>query len=435
MYQFSSPLRTSPLASRRSGTQARPGRPRWLGLSAALCCAALVCTSPVSALNVRVLVAAAPQLTVRVPVGPAPISDALTPPGLSTPSPQMTAWTVGVSGGQLTLNGQGAGNSTLYLPPTPGSVVEIAGKPYRGGVLLRVQDGGVQGVNVLDVEDYLRGVVPAEMPASWPAAALAAQAVIARTYVAARINPAAPFDTCATESCQVYSGLRAEKAEASAAIDATRAQVVAFAGRPASTYFSSDSGGFTASSGEVWGKELPYLRAQADPFSAGSPRDGWRVEVPAAQVQLVAARYGVHVGSLRAVSVTRLSPSGRPAEITLSGDGGMARLTGGNAGGFVRSLGAPGTRVSLSGLNPLVIRGSGAGHGVGLSQYGALGLARAGQDHLRILGFYYPGTSLSVLSQTTRASGAVLAGGFRLPSAAPTLPTQALVPHAGGAVQ
>lgn len=105
------------------------------------------------------------------------------------------------------------------------------------------------------------------------------------------------------------------------------------------------------------------------------------------------------------MSVTRLSPSGRPAEITVSGDGGTARITGANAGGFVRSLGAPGTRISLSGLNPLVISGSGAGHGVGLSQYGALGLARAGQDHLKILGFYYPGTSLSVLAGQRNGEG------------------------------
>nr|WP_245619116.1 SpoIID/LytB domain-containing protein [Deinococcus marmoris] len=412
--------------------------------------------TPATALNVRVLVAAAPRLTVRVtqagtgpgagtPLGqPAPLSPA-------APSP-ITTWTVGVSGGQLTLNGRGAGNSTLYLPPSPGSMVEIAGKPYRGGVLLRVQDGGVQGVNVVDIEDYLRGVVPAEMPASWPAAALNAQAVIARTYVAARINPAAPYDTCATESCQVYPGLKAEKAEATAAIAATRAQVIAYAGRPASTYFSSDSGGFTASSAEVWGTALPYLRAQADPYSAGSPRAGWRIEVTAAQVQTTAARYGARVGSLRAVTITRLSPSGRPEEITVRGDGGTARITGANAGGFVRSLGAPGTRVTLSGLSggqgALVLSGSGAGHGVGLSQYGALGLAKAGQDHLKILGFYYPGTSLGVLAGNTESGGAVLADTFPLPSvrqplavsshlaSPPHLASPAnLAPHANGAVQ
>ncbi|MDV6375642.1 SpoIID/LytB domain-containing protein [Deinococcus arenicola] len=484
MPKFSPSLLTARLPSRVTQTQTvqiqtvqtrriRPvlRRPMLLGLGAALgCCALNSCalgyraaspaaipvvatasssatipgsaTAPSSGAgpNVRVLVVAAPQLTVRVPVQATPQRDAFTPAPLLSPpaSGPMTDWRVGVSGGQLTLNGRSAGNTTLYLPPTPGSVVEIAGKPYRGGVLLRVQDGGVQGVNVVNIEDYLRGVVPAEMPASWPAAALAAQAVVARTYVAARINPAAPYDTCATDSCQVYPGLRAEKAQTSAAIQATRSQVVAYAGKPASTYFSSDSGGFTASSAEVWGKALPYLRAQADPYSASGPRAGWRVEIAATQVQTVAARYGAKVGSLRAVTITRLSVSGRPEEITVSGSDGVARITGAKAGGFVRSLGAPGTRVKLSGLNPLVISGSGAGHGVGLSQYGALGLAKAGQDHLRILGFYYPGTSLSALSGPTGSgpagsspvgSGsaasvqfggvALMAGGFQLPSSAP----------------
>lgn len=431
MSKSSLSLLSTSAASRPTETRARRGRSLWLAVGAALFGA------PASALNVRVLVASAPQLTVRVPAAPtaAAVPGAFAPPELAAPRPQPpSVWTVGVSGRQLTLNGQSAGNSTLYLPPSPGSVVEIAGKAYRGGVLLRVQDGGVQGVNVLDIEDYLRGVVPAEMPASWPAAALAAQAVIARTYVAARINPAAPFDTCATESCQVYPGMSAEKAETNAAIEATRAQVLGYAGQPASTYFSSDSGGYTASSAEVWGKDLPYLRAQADPYSAGSPRAGWRVEVGAAQLQTVAARYGVRVGSLRAVTVTRLSPSGRPAEITLSGVDGTARLAGANAGGFVRALGAPGTRVALSGMGPLVITGSGAGHGVGLSQYGALGLARGGQDHLRILGFYYPGTSLSVLSQGSAVRGVALAGGFRLPSLPPA-DALALARHPAGGLQ
>ncbi|TDE85925.1 SpoIID/LytB domain-containing protein [Deinococcus sp. S9] len=355
------------------------------------------------ALNVRVLVASGPQVTVRLPAPSAAAPGLTAAPDVTAAPLPMNAWTVGTRGNTLTLNGQDAGSPTLYLPPTPGSVVEIAGKPYRGGVLLRATPGGVQAINVVEIEDYLRAVVPAEMPASWPAAALAAQAVIARTYVAARINPALPYDTCATESCQMYPGLSAEKAGATAAVQATAGQVVTYAGKPASTYFSSDSGGFTASSAEVWGKDLPYLPAKADPYSADSPRAHWRLEVPAAKVQEVAARYGVRVGTLTDVRVTRASASGRAQEVTLSGSGGVARLTGADAGGFVRSLGAASSRVTLSGAlgpqTPLVVEGSGAGHGVGLSQYGALGLARQGQDHLRILGFYYPGTALGVLAE------------------------------------
>ncbi|WP_345467294.1 SpoIID/LytB domain-containing protein [Deinococcus carri] len=380
------------------------------------------------ALNIRVLVASGPQLTVRLPTtSPAAPSPLVAAPAAAPAPVSMGAWNVGVRGPALTLNGQDAGSATLYLPPSPGSVVTIAGKDYRGGVLLRAVSGGVQAINVVDVEDYLRGVVPAEMPASWPSAALAAQAVIARTYVAARINPALPYDTCATESCQVYRGITAEKTSTDAAIQATAGQVVAFGSKPASTYFSSDSGGFTASSAEVWGKALPYLPAKADPYSSASPRARWQVEASAAKVAQAAAAYRVRVGTLRDVRVTRASESGRAQEVTLSGTGGVARLSGADAGGFVRALGATSSRVTLSGSvsaqTPLVVEGSGFGHGVGLSQYGALGLARQGQDHLRILGFYYPGTVLSQLAAAPDTGRARLALGQPLPDpSAPQAP-------------
>ena len=405
--------------------------------SYALVLGGLLCIPAASALNVRVLVLAAPSLTVRVPVAaaPAPVAPLTVNPGVPTPAPlQFDAWRVGVkgsgAGARLTLNGQDSGNATLYLPPTPGSVVEIGGKAYRGGVFLRTERGGVQAINVVNVEDYLRGVVPSEMPSSWPAAALAAQAVIARTYVAARVNPALPFDTCATESCQVYTGIASEKPATDAAIAATAGQVVAYAGKAASTYFSSDSGGFTASSAEVWGKDVPYLTAKADPFSAGGPRARWRLEVPLSKVQEVAGRYGVRVGTLQAVTVTSLSASGRPQDITFSGASGVARVSGADAGGFVRSLGAVSSRATLSGLNPLIVEGAGAGHGVGLSQYGALGLARQGYDHLHVLGFYYPGTSLSALADAGRGETGrpVLALQRALPQ--PVLPQPTLPPSA-----
>ncbi|WP_051363427.1 SpoIID/LytB domain-containing protein [Deinococcus murrayi] len=369
---------------------------------------ALAACGAAGALDVRVLVASGPQLTVRLPPPPGP---GLTVPLAAPPAPAAPSvpWTVGNRGGKLTLNGQDAGSEVLYVPPSEGSLVEIAGKTYRGGVLLRAAEGGVQGINVVDVEDYLRGVVPAEMPASWPAAALAAQAVIARTYVSARINPALPYDTCATESCQVYRGVAAEKPGTDAAIAATAGQVLGYGGKPAQTYFSSDSGGHTASSEEVWGRGIPYLVAQPDPYSADSPRARWRVEASAARVQDVAGRFGLKVGTVRSVGVTLTSESGRVLEVTVTGGAGSGRLGGLRAGDFVRALGAYSTRVRLGGSvgpgQPLVLEGSGAGHGVGLSQYGALGMARAGTDHRRILSFYYPGTTLELLADTPGEGG------------------------------
>lgn len=401
-----------------------PTRSRRTPLGTLTCALGLALAAPLApALNVRVLIVSAPQISIKTSSGTTPTTAAL----------GSGRWTVGVSGtgknARLTLNGQDAGNTALYLPPTPGSLVDIAGKTYRGGVLLQVVGQGVQAINVVDIDDYTRGVVASEMPASWSPKALAAQAIIARTYVAARINPARPYDTCASESCQVYGGVAAEKPSTDAAVQATAGQVVAYGGKPASTYFSSDSGGYTASAAEVWNmRGLPYLPAQADPFSTGGPRAQWTLRIPLAQVQAVAARYGVRVGALSSVLVTSMSGSGRPQEITFTGSGGTFRLSGADAGGFIRSLGAGSSRATLSGLNPLIISGAGQGHGVGLSQYGALGMAKQGYDHLHILGFYYPGTVLSTLAGGPQDQP-VLAGQLPLPGLNTSSPVLAAKPQ------
>ena len=352
-----------------------------------------------AATNIRVLIASGSAVSVRVPIGssvPQPVSG-------------YVSWNVSASGGHLSLNGQDAGRDSVYLPPVPGSTVEIAGQPYRGGLLLRAVGGTVSAVNVVDLEDYLRGVVPAEMPASWPPEALKSQAVIARTYAAARINRASSYDLCASDSCQVYGGVDRELPASDAAVAATRAQVVSYAGAAARTYFSSDSGGYTASSLETWGQDLPYLIARPDPASGG-PSSRWTLSLPLGRVSEVAARYGVNVGPLRRVSAARLSASGRVQSVLLQGAGGSRTLGGAEASGFLRSLGAKSLRLSFGGSDPLLISGAGAGHGVGLSQYGAAGLARQGWNYLQIMGFYYSGCSISSILNAGTGIGGGTAG-------------------------
>lgn len=369
------------------------------------------------AVHIRVLITSARTVTIGVPNMPNNTSRSehsdSEHSNAEYPSSKhlINTWKIGVSGKNLSLNGRPTKNDTLYFAPTKNSIVEIAGKKYRGGVFLRVHKNAVQAINVLDVEDYLRGVIAAEMPASWPSEALQAQAVIARSYAAARISSRAVYDTCATESCQVYNGIAAERPSTNAAITATKGAVVSYAGKVAKTYFASDSGGFTASSAEVWNNPAPYLIAQADPFStaANGPKSQWTLRIPRSRVQTTAVRYGVHVGTLKSVRVTSKTPSGRPKTIQFVGTRNTQVIRGAEAGGFVRALGASSSLARLSGAalsnsKPLVITGYGNGHGVGLSQYGALGMAKKGYDHLHILGFYYPKTSLSSLASTTNAA-------------------------------
>lgn len=391
----------------------------------------LALSSAASALNVRVLVASGADLSVSVPISSslayagAAQPDGTQPAVGAQPSSGNVQWSVrgGGPGGHLTLNGQDAGSANLYLPPAAGSTVTIGGQVYRGGVSLRAVGGSVQAINVVDLEDYVRSVVAGEMPSSWAPEALRAQAVIARTYAVLHLNPAGAFDLCADERCQVYGGVRREAPGTDAATLATRAQVVSYGGRAAKTYFSSDSGGFTASSQEVWGEALPYLLAQPDPASR-SPRSQWTLSLPYAKVQEVAASYRVRLGALRSVAVTRASPSGRPQEISFVGAGGTARLAGAEAGGFVRALGAYSTRVTLaSDGRQLTLQGAGNGHGVGLSQYGAANLAAQRWNFLQILGFYYPGASISALVEQAGAGAAA-----RLTEAGTRLNTDSVQP-------
>jgi SpoIID/LytB domain protein len=133
----------------------------------------------------------------------------------------------------------------------------------------------VQVVDVLGLEAYLKGVVPAEMPSNWPSEALKAQAAAARSYALANMTKGRAFDLYGDTRDQAYGGVAAESPSASAAIDATKGQVVLYRGKVADTLYFSTSGGRTASSLESTGTAVPYLVPVADPYDTLSPYHDW----------------------------------------------------------------------------------------------------------------------------------------------------------------
>ena len=191
-------------------------------------------------------------------------------------------------------------------------------------------------VNVLPLDRYVQGVVPREVPAEWPAQAVRAQAVAARTYAAFEREAATSYyDICDTESCQVYGGVADEQPAANAAVQATRGRVVLYQGQPAFTQFSSSNGGYSSAGSQ------PYLVAQPDPYEASSdnPNDPWTATVTSAQIEkawpvvgtledLSFSRdgLGAHFGG-RVTSVTLTgSLAGLPTSIKVSGDDFRFRL-------------------------------------------------------------------------------------------------------------
>jgi SpoIID/LytB domain protein len=204
-----------------------------------------------------------------------------------------------------------------------------ANRTYRGSIRVVLGTTGLAAVNVLPLEDYLRGVVPSEMSSSWMPAALEAQAVAARGYALATAGPSTGlFDEYADTRSQAYGGMLAERPEADAAIAATSGQVLTYAGKTAVTYFSSSSGGRTANIQEVFanGQPTPYLVAVDDPYDAASPYHDWTLSLAGSRI----AQALGYAGVLTAVSIDPF-PSGRVRSLVLDGSAGQKIVAAGTA--------------------------------------------------------------------------------------------------------
>ena len=156
----------------------------------------------------------------------------------------------------------------------PGAAPLALQHPYRGSLQVDVANGKLRVINVIGLEQYLYGVVPAEMPYTWSAEALKAQAVVARSYALATRQTGA-FDLYPDTRSQMYLGLDHERPSTNAAVNATAGRVVLYAGQVAKTYFFSTSGGRTASAQDAWGKSVPYLVSVSDPYDSISPHHDW----------------------------------------------------------------------------------------------------------------------------------------------------------------
>jgi stage II sporulation protein D len=259
-------------------------------------------------------------------------------------------------------------------------------------------DGRMGLVTTIDVDRYLLGVVPLEVPPSWPAGALAAQAIVARTFALARRTLSRAYDVRADDSDQHWGGVDAEAPATSAAVMLTRGRTLAYAGGPAAVFYSSCCGGHTADIVSAWGgMALPYLRGVDDPHCAPAPEYRWQRDVPLSRV---IAAFGARTGArITAASLAGNDETGRPRDVILTGTQ-TAVIP---VADFRRALGYDAVRspwlraLHLEGsdaMGRLIIEGAGRGHGVGLCQWGARFFAAAGASASDILSFYFPGTAI-----------------------------------------
>lgn len=271
---------------------------------------------------------------------------------------------------------------------------------YRGAIEVVSTGGGLTVINEVGLQDYVKGV--AEVPSSWPTEALRAQAIAARTYALNQKESktdspwkAAGADICNTDSCQVYVGLAKEQdpggANWAAAVDDTAGQVLLYDGRPLLAQYSASNGGQSSAGSQ------PYLRAVADPDDAASALGHWQWAAPLAELAPLVdvAPPLVLTGLSRsggAIVFSIVDPEGVESGGELGADEFRSRVNGALSapGGLPMPIPSPDYTVSGSG-EAAVFEGSGWGHGVGMSQYGALGKAQRGFDAGDILAAYYGG--------------------------------------------
>ena len=187
---------------------------------------------------------------------------------------------------------------------------------YRGRLSVSSDGKLVQVIDTVGLESYLKGVVPAEMPSSWLPEALKAQAVAARSYALANVTTGRPFDLYGDTRSQVFGGVHAENAATSAAVDATKGQVVLYKGKVANTLFFSTSGGRTASALESTGIAVPYLVPVADPYDVGSPYHDWGPVLFDAAAVAKQFKLAAPIADLQ----TTTGPSGRVKTLTVVSD-------------------------------------------------------------------------------------------------------------------
>jgi stage II sporulation protein D len=305
-----------------------------------------------------------------------------------------------------------------------GALLSVGGKPYRGDLALSGNDTGVAVVNVVKIDDYVRGVVPLEIgtKAETDSAAVQAQAVTARSYAYIHLSsdPFRVYDVTSGVLDQVYGGVEVETPVASEAVESTRTLVLKYAGRVVNAPYSSTCGGSTAAASEIWrSNDEPYLRRVSDRIPGTdhyycdiSPRFRWTRTLDGQTVNAAVAKYLASYtsvpnrtpGAVREVTVGSHTASGRVGTTTITTDRGNFVVRGNDIRFVLRTPGGEilnSTYFSVEtsttadgGVAKLTIRGNGYGHGVGMCQWGAIGRARAGHDFRTILRTYYPGTSV-----------------------------------------
>jgi stage II sporulation protein D len=274
----------------------------------------------------------------------------------------------------------------------------VNGKRYRGWVELRKKKNGLLlVVNDLDLEEYLWGVIAAEVPPDWDIEALKAQAVASRTYALYEKRTAGkrPYHIVATVTSQVYNGVSGEQVNAVRAVKETEGLILTYRGKVIPAFYHANCGGHTENASLLWGIDAPYLKG-VDCECQKIIKDGlWEKRVSVSRISDVLRHMGFRVDDISGMSIADITPAGRVKDITIHSARGTTTVPAETLRAALGNTEIPSVFFELElSEGEAVFSGRGRGHGVGLCQWGAKEMAGEGDNFISILSHYYPGTVL-----------------------------------------
>lgn len=299
---------------------------------------------------------------------------------------------------ELTLTSDQLHGPEAYVQPKGDGPIEVNGKSFKGSLRILADPAGrLTVINLLPLEDYVMGVLAGEIPRDWPLEALKAQAIAARTFAVLKMGTARrkgeSYDLENTALFQMYQGSGLVNEKIQRAVWETRGRIMTFNAKPILAFYHSNCGGETSGAKAVWSMDEPYLKPVACPFGNNGAHFRWRAEISIRDLVRKLRAAGLKIGDIAQLKPLELDESNRILKLSImDSDGTSHTIKGSN---FRMAVGPDiirSTQFTAEVLqDKVVFNGKGWGHGVGLCQEGACGMALKGYGAFDILRYYYPG--------------------------------------------
>jgi stage II sporulation protein D len=302
--------------------------------------------------------------------------------------------------GRIFLGNLPVDSDRLRLKVTGDNLIVLNGRAFKEGIDFIRQQNKLVAVNLVNLEDYVKGILYHEASHYWPPEALKAQAIVSRSYALyqAKLNSQKDFDLTNDTYSQVYGGSTSERYRTNKAVEETKGLILIYNSELLPAYYHATCAGRTEDASQIWKINLAPLKGRPCAFCRESPHFKWQAVLGLEELEKKLAAAGYNIGKVEGVSILGRDPSGRITELAIAGEKKETKIAAKDFRNIIGPNIIRSTNFELElAADEAVFEGLGWGHGVGLCQWGAYFMAKQGSSFSEILQFYYPGAEITQL--------------------------------------